>query len=88
MIYIPANENLCTELTGEVPKYVLGERFMGVAKNVLKIVAGADHIGELQAWNIDTGKGPQSGHPVSAVRRFIASAHRGNWNCNDNGRMT
>jgi alcohol dehydrogenase (cytochrome c) len=56
LMYIPANENLCSELTGEVPKYVLGERFMGVAKNVLKIVAGADHIGELQAWNIDTGK--------------------------------
>ena len=56
LMYIPANENLCSELTGEVPKYVVGERFMGVAKNVLKIVAGADHIGELQAWNIDTGK--------------------------------
>jgi len=56
LMYIPANENLCTELTGETPKYVVGERFMGVAKNVLKIVAGADHVGELQAWNIDTGK--------------------------------
>jgi alcohol dehydrogenase (cytochrome c) len=56
LMYIPANENLCSELTGEAPKYVLGERFMGVAKNVLKIVAGADHVGELQAWNIDTGK--------------------------------
>ncbi len=56
LLYIPANENLCTELTGEVPKYVPGERFMGVAKNVMKMVAGADHIGELQAWDIDTGK--------------------------------
>src|SRR5262247_851181 len=56
LMYIPANENLCTELTGEVPKYVLGERFMGVTKNILKIVAGADHVGELQAWNVDTGK--------------------------------
>ena len=56
LLYIPANENLCTELTGEVPKYVPGERYMGVAKNVMKIVAGADHIGELQAWDIDTGK--------------------------------
>src|SRR5712671_6321173 len=56
MLYIPANENLCTELTGETPKYVRGERYMGVAKNVLKMVAGADHIGELQAWNLDTGK--------------------------------
>ena len=29
---------------------------MGVAKNVMKMVAGADHIGELQAWDIDSGK--------------------------------
>jgi alcohol dehydrogenase (cytochrome c) len=56
MIYIPANDNLCHELVGETPKYVVGERYMGVAKNVMKIVAGADHIGELQAWNVDTGK--------------------------------
>jgi alcohol dehydrogenase (cytochrome c) len=56
MLYIPANENLCTELTGETPKYVPGERYMGVASNVLKIVAGADHVGELQAWDIDSGK--------------------------------
>jgi alcohol dehydrogenase (cytochrome c) len=56
LMYIPANENLCQELMGETPKYVVGERFMGVAKSVMKMVAGADHIGELQAWNVDTGK--------------------------------
>jgi alcohol dehydrogenase (cytochrome c) len=56
MLYIPANDNLCSELTGEVPKYVPGERYMGVAKHVIKMVAGADHVGELQAWDIDTGK--------------------------------
>jgi alcohol dehydrogenase (cytochrome c) len=57
LLYIPANENLCTELTGEPPpKYTPGERYTGVARNVMKIVAGADHIGELQAWNIDTGQ--------------------------------
>src|SRR5438128_933489 len=56
LLYIPANDNLCTELTGEAPKYVQGERFMGVAKNVMKMVAGADHIGELQAWDLDSGK--------------------------------
>jgi len=56
MLYIPANENLCHELTGETPKYVPGERYMGVANNVMKIVAGADHVGELQAWDIDSGK--------------------------------
>ena len=56
MLYIPANENLCTELTGEVPKYVPGERYTGMAKNVMKMVAGAGHIGELQAWDLDSGK--------------------------------
>jgi alcohol dehydrogenase (cytochrome c) len=56
MLYIPANDNLCHELTGETPKYVVGERYMGVAKNVMMIVDGADHIGELQAWNVDSGK--------------------------------
>jgi len=56
LLYIPANDNLCTELTGEAPKYVQGERFMGVAKNVMKMVSGADHIGELQAWDLDSGK--------------------------------
>jgi len=43
LLYIPANENLCHELTGEVPKYVVGERYMGVAKNVMKMVAGANN---------------------------------------------
>jgi alcohol dehydrogenase (cytochrome c) len=55
-IYIPANENLCTELRGEPPKYVAGERYIAVTTNVLLIRAGADHVGELQAWDIDTGK--------------------------------
>jgi alcohol dehydrogenase (cytochrome c) len=56
LLYIPANENLCTELTTVVPKYVPGERYTGVSKNVLLMVAGADHIGELQAWDLDSGK--------------------------------
>jgi alcohol dehydrogenase (cytochrome c) len=56
LLYIPANENLCTELRGEPPKYVAGERYTGVATNVMLMVAGADHIGELQAWDLDTGK--------------------------------
>jgi alcohol dehydrogenase (cytochrome c) len=56
LLYIPANENLCTELTMEVPKYVPGERYQGVSKNQLLIRAGADHVGELQAWDLDSGK--------------------------------
>jgi alcohol dehydrogenase (cytochrome c) len=56
MLYIPANDNLCSELTGETPKYVPGERYMGVAKHALKMIVDADHIGELQAWDVDSGK--------------------------------
>jgi alcohol dehydrogenase (cytochrome c) len=56
LLYIPANENLCTELRGEQVKYVAGERYTGVASNTMLMVAGADHIGELQAWDLDAGK--------------------------------
>jgi alcohol dehydrogenase (cytochrome c) len=56
LLYIPANENLCTELRGEQVKYVAGERYTGVATNVMLMVAGADHVGELQAWDLDAGK--------------------------------
>ena len=64
LLYIPANENLCTELTSEVPKYQPGERYTGVTKSVLLTVAGADHIGELQAWNLDAGQKVWS-HPFA-----------------------
>jgi alcohol dehydrogenase (cytochrome c) len=56
LLYVPANESLCSELTMEVPKYVAGERYQGVAKNQLLIRADADHVGELQAWDLDSGK--------------------------------
>jgi alcohol dehydrogenase (cytochrome c) len=55
MIYIPANENLCTTITGSPVKYAPGDRFIG-ASSVVSIVPDADHFGEVQAWNVDTGK--------------------------------
>jgi len=55
MIYIPANENLCTTLTGTNVEYTPGGRYMG-ARSTLLAAPGADHIGEVQAWNVDTGK--------------------------------
>jgi alcohol dehydrogenase (cytochrome c) len=54
MIYIPANENLCTTMTGRPVTYAAGSGFTG-STNTLRIVPGADHIGEVQAWNVDTG---------------------------------
>jgi len=55
MIYIPANENLCTTMTGRPVTYSLGRIFTGAA-STLFIAPGADHIGEVQAWNVDTAK--------------------------------
>jgi alcohol dehydrogenase (cytochrome c) len=58
LLYIPANENLCHTFTGEPVTYTPGQRYTGAAPaNVIfSMVPGADHIGELQAWNLDTGQ--------------------------------
>ncbi len=58
-LYIPANENLCSAFTGEKAKYRRGELYMGVpfAKiEVLPTPEARDHIGELQAWDLKSGK--------------------------------
>jgi alcohol dehydrogenase (cytochrome c) len=55
MIYIPANENLCSSMIGRPVTYAPGRPFTGVT-NTFAIVPGADHIGEVQAWNVDSGK--------------------------------
>jgi alcohol dehydrogenase (cytochrome c) len=55
MIYIPANENLCMEITARPVEYSPGRPFMG-ATLALSLAPGADHVGEVQAWNVDTGK--------------------------------
>jgi alcohol dehydrogenase (cytochrome c) len=54
-IYIPANENLCESMSGEKASYRAGERFTG-ATYTFSLAPGADHVGEVQAWNVDTGK--------------------------------
>jgi alcohol dehydrogenase (cytochrome c) len=55
MIYIPANENLCSRILGRPITYTAGRSFTGATTTFL-LVPGADHIGEVQAWNVDTGK--------------------------------
>jgi alcohol dehydrogenase (cytochrome c) len=55
MIYIPANENLCSSMVGKPVSYTRGRTFTGVT-NTLVLAPGADHIGEVQAWNVDTGQ--------------------------------
>lgn len=55
LIYIPANENLCSTIIGRPVPYVAGTSFVG-ATTTMMMAPGADHIGEVQAWNVDTGK--------------------------------
>jgi alcohol dehydrogenase (cytochrome c) len=55
LLYIPANENLCSTIVGREIDYKPGVPFTG-AVSTLFIAPGADHIGEVQAWNVDTGK--------------------------------
>jgi alcohol dehydrogenase (cytochrome c) len=54
MVYVPANDNLCASMTGRPVSYSPGRNFTGMT-NTLIIAPGADHIGDVQAWNVDTG---------------------------------
>ena len=56
MIYIPANNNLCGILTGVPVTYVAGKGFSGTQSGGTSLRPGADHVGEVQAWNVDTGE--------------------------------
>jgi alcohol dehydrogenase (cytochrome c) len=55
MIYIPANENICGESTGTEVEYSPGRGYTG-ARTRTYLLPNADHIGEVQAWDVDTGK--------------------------------
>ncbi|MHA6688846.1 PQQ-dependent dehydrogenase, methanol/ethanol family [Devosia sp. A449] len=59
-VFIPANENLCTVMAGgTVVEYRPGASFTRGTqgdKSELYMVEGADHVGEVQAWDLKTGK--------------------------------
>ena len=58
MIYIPANNNICGHNGGaENVTYTAGKAFVGIKGGFPPAFApGADHFGEVQAWNVDTGQ--------------------------------
>jgi alcohol dehydrogenase (cytochrome c) len=64
MIYIPANENTCGTSIGFEVDYVPGRGYSG-ARVGFFLAPGADHIGEVQAWNVDTGERAWT-HPFAA----------------------
>ena len=55
MIYVPANENTCGTSIGLDVEYVPGRGYSG-ARVGFYLAPGAEHIGEVQAWNVDTGE--------------------------------
>ena len=54
-LYIPANENLCSTIVGRDVEYVPGRAFTGATSRVF-VVDAAEHLGELQAWDLATGE--------------------------------
>ncbi|MEP7353893.1 MAG: PQQ-dependent dehydrogenase, methanol/ethanol family [Acidobacteriota bacterium] len=58
MIYIPANNNVCGTSEGALTvPYTRGKGYTGTVGfgAAAPQVPGADHYGEVQAWNVDTG---------------------------------
>jgi alcohol dehydrogenase (cytochrome c) len=55
-LYIPANENLCGSLLGTEQKYEAGKLWLGSEiKDIgLNVRDGSGHIGEIQAWDMNT----------------------------------
>jgi alcohol dehydrogenase (cytochrome c) len=57
LMYVPANNNLCGQLTGIPVKYEAGKNFAGFKSGPPFAAPGADHVGgQVQAWNVDTGQ--------------------------------
>ena len=62
LLYVPANNNLCAYLPkGEVPDadtkgIYVGYDIESIFGSVRAAAAASDHLGELQAWDLNTGK--------------------------------
>jgi alcohol dehydrogenase (cytochrome c) len=55
LIYIPANNNMCTTLAGQEPGvYTAGRGYTFVRMGAQTPAPNTTTIGELQAWNVDT----------------------------------
>jgi alcohol dehydrogenase (cytochrome c) len=76
MIYIPANENLCQQFSGVEVEYTPGKGYTGTANMRMSVQPGADHIGEMQAWNVDTGQRVWT-HPYAKSENWGAALATG-----------
>jgi alcohol dehydrogenase (cytochrome c) len=61
MIYIPTQENICAMMVGRIVQTPAGVSRVATT-NRMYIAPGADHLGEVQAWHVDTGRKVWSHH--------------------------
>jgi alcohol dehydrogenase (cytochrome c) len=61
MIYAPTQENICAVMIGRTIQTSTGAT-RAATTNRMYIAPGADHLSEVQAWNVDTGKKVWSHH--------------------------
>ena len=73
LLYVPAINNLCSTMEGRVVEYRAGHPFIGATTDVFK-QDGADHVGELQAWSLDTGQRVWTSELQSRAGSVLATA--------------
>jgi alcohol dehydrogenase (cytochrome c) len=58
LLFVPANDGFCGSLTGRKEEYSPGQLFLGTKIEDIKLTVrpGATHWGEMQAWDLSTGK--------------------------------
>ncbi len=56
LVYIPANTNHCGTIEGLEVEYVPGRGYTGADSDLTLAPEAEDHIGELQAWDMDEGR--------------------------------
>jgi alcohol dehydrogenase (cytochrome c) len=56
LVYIPANTNHCGTIEGLEVEYVPGRGYTGADPDLTLPPESEDHIGELQAWDMNTGR--------------------------------
>jgi alcohol dehydrogenase (cytochrome c) len=56
LLYIPAINNMCGEMEGVKKPLIPGQLWLGANPETLNLLPHGDHLGELQAWDLKTGK--------------------------------
>jgi alcohol dehydrogenase (cytochrome c) len=56
LLYIPANTNHCGAIEGLEVEYVPGRGYTGADPDMTLAPGAAEHIGELQAWDMNAGR--------------------------------